>query len=405
VKLTLSFDDASVLDRVFSVRDGPGLYRFEVYQNGGKLGIFISTLGQSVGYAVTTDTFVFEDDTDYVVEFIQDGTGIDITIDGASVDILIVVAVDDSGWWDSALTPTKANIGAFHDLTGYHAGRLYNVSFTTLDDTILASYGIHDGGLNIENSVGVDSTLVVTDADAFWALKIPALLDGTADAQGNPISNPAGYVHNISECSVIQTDFGIVDSIKISRAGFFTDSVAEYLGIDINGYPKYRWEYTPGVQAIYIVYNKDLFYNEESYGDQWIATDDVIGGETYSDVAATKAVTTHFPFVGTWDAVAWSEAFSVAYDSFWVESGEFDKKTYADLLAHYNVNGDKNLWLKLDKDGFVEVDDSVQYPLDKVFTVTEATRNLKYFGTGGNVLYDGGGEVVIDVDGFVVYTA
>ena len=67
--------------------------------------------------------------------------------------------------------------------------------------------------------------------------------------------------------------------------------------------------------------------------------------------------------------------------NFWTSDGTtFDEKTYADFISHYDTNGVYNLWLKIEGDGLIE--ESVQYPLDKVFTYEETIQNVGYFGTG-----------------------
>jgi hypothetical protein len=92
--------------------------------------------------------------------------------------------------------------------------------------------------------------------------------------------------------------------------------------------------------------------------------------------------------------------------NFWRADGiSLDKKTEADFDTHYLSNGMYNLWLKFDADGVINLKESAQWPLDKVFTEAEAEKNIGFYGTGGNVLRDVGGVVVLDVNGYVVYTA
>ena len=92
--------------------------------------------------------------------------------------------------------------------------------------------------------------------------------------------------------------------------------------------------------------------------------------------------------------------------NFWSTDGiSLLKKSEADFDAHYLANGNYNLWLKFDANGVINLNDSSQYPLDKVFTEAEAEKNLRFYGTGGDALRDVGGELVLDVDGYVVYTA
>jgi len=134
---------------------------------------------------------------------------------------------------------------------------------------------------------------------------IPALADGTLAADGSAITNPGGYVHNGSECSLIQTAT------------------------------------TP-------------------FGD---------GGTNF------------------WSAT----------------NPTLDKKTKAQMDTHFNnTNGSYNLWLKYMGDNTYE---SVQYPLDKEFTPAEVVKNENYFGGTSGALRDVDGDFILDVDGYVIFTA
>ncbi len=90
--------------------------------------------------------------------------------------------------------------------------------------------------------------------------------------------------------------------------------------------------------------------------------------------------------------------------SFWGDSTPtYDKKTKAQLDTHFNnTNGSYNLWLKYMGDNTYE---SVQYPLDKEFTPAEVVKNENYFGGTSGALRDVDGEFILDVDGYVIFTA
>jgi hypothetical protein len=69
--------------------------------------------------------------------------------------------------------------------------------------------------------------------------------------------------------------------------------------------------------------------------------------------------------------------------NFWSAEGiSFLKKTEADFDTHYLSNGTYNLWLKFDANGVLNLKESAQYPLDKVFTGPETQKALRYFGNG-----------------------
>jgi hypothetical protein len=77
-----------------------------------------------------------------------------------------------------------------------------------------------------------------------------------------------------------------------------------------------------------------------------------------------------------------------------------DRKTYADMLAHYtSANGAYNLWLKLVSPSVLRAD---QYPLDKDWTPSEITRNETFYGGGGAALRDVDGVLLTDVNGYVL---
>jgi len=90
--------------------------------------------------------------------------------------------------------------------------------------------------------------------------------------------------------------------------------------------------------------------------------------------------------------------------NFWSATNPtLDEKTKAQLDTHFNnTNGSYNLWLKYLGDNTYE---SVQYPLDKEFTPGEVVKNENYFGGTSGALRDVDGEFILDVDGYVIFTA
>jgi len=90
--------------------------------------------------------------------------------------------------------------------------------------------------------------------------------------------------------------------------------------------------------------------------------------------------------------------------SFWGDSTPtYDEKTKAQMDTHFNnTNGSYNLWLKYMGDNTYE---SVQYPLDKEFTPAEVVKNENYFGGTSGALRDVDGDFILDVDGYVIFTA
>ena len=135
---------------------------------------------------------------------------------------------------------------------------------------------------------------------------IPAMTSGIADASGNPITNPAGYTHNVSECDVQQVD-------------------------------------------------------------------------------------THF------------DAFGAATSFYGNGTDTWDEKTYAQIDAHYtSSNGSLGLWVKKIGENVYRMS---QYSLTKDWTVGEVERNESYFGGGGAALRDVNGDLITDVNGYVIFAA
>jgi hypothetical protein len=80
----------------------------------------------------------------------------------------------------------------------------------------------------------------------------------------------------------------------------------------------------------------------------------------------------------------------------------WSKKTKAQLDTQFDSNGDLNLWIRKTGDNTKE---AMQYPMSKVFTLDEAEKNLRYCGSGKVPTRDVGGDLILDVNGYIIYTA
>ena len=225
-------------------------------------------------------------------------------------------------------------------------------------------------------------------------LRIPYGEDGlplfiqTPDGYGKVGDNPGGYVHNGSECSIIQTGFNIVDSIEVSGTGTDADGVYPINGT-LNSKPKFSHE----TVTSHIEWD-GANWNVTGVPDDW----------QHATASGTFPDKTGWPVGG----IGGSPAPTLTYNSFYVESGEFAKKTYADYLAH--PNGSYNLWLKVISSGGVcLVKEAPQYPLARGFLPAEVERNESWAGNSGCIsngaLRDVDGELITDVDGEVLFTA
>lgn len=76
-------------------------------------------------------------------------------------------------------------------------------------------------------------------------------------------------------------------------------------------------------------------------------------------------------------------------------------KTFANLLVHYyNTNGSNGLWMKRIS---ATVWKAFQYALDTEFTLVQYAKNLLFFGAGGGAMRDGAGDLIVDINGHVVF--
>ena len=60
-------------------------------------------------------------------------------------------------------------------------------------------------------------------------LRIPALADGTAAADGRPITNAGGYVHNDGGYTILESDPAVVPILGVSGTGGDSDGDYTYV--------------------------------------------------------------------------------------------------------------------------------------------------------------------------------
>jgi hypothetical protein len=89
--------------------------------------------------------------------------------------------------------------------------------------------------------------------------------------------------------------------------------------------------------------------------------------------------------------------------NFYSDNGStVDDRGKAEFDTKYNsINGSHGLWIRING----SVYKAYQYPLDQDFTPAEVLRNEAYFGGTSGALRDGGGDLITDVNGFVVFTS
>jgi hypothetical protein len=152
------------------------------------------------------------------------------------------------------------------------------------------------------------------------AVQIPALLDGSAAADGNPITNPAGNPCNGSGTKIKQTDFGIVQVYLTTVGGMIeqTNTLLSKDPVDKEGSPYYATAYVSGAgyTDIYKIFGVWTMVNA--------------GGDT----STNPATTTFPPKTGWTNAGGFMGTPSLAYDSFWIEAGEFIARSQAEIEAH-----------------------------------------------------------------------
>ena len=175
----------------------------------------------------------------------------------ASGDHTIRVRPWTGGAWGSWETFTSARTGSVSttnnlvigasnangSLEGRYAGRIWDFSIDGTDHWPLSE----GSGTTIYNTIrATDGTLTTSDAAAFWvntqdtfhrnltygwresgAVKIPALTDKSAAADGNAITNPAGAFHNGCETKLDLPDGAAFTNARsaVTSAGLDPDAI------------------------------------------------------------------------------------------------------------------------------------------------------------------------------------
>lgn len=243
--------------------------------------------------------------------------------------------------------------------------------------------GVHRTTITDLSGNGNDGTLTTTSQTAFWQYDVVDAPGGTLVDASNylALTNQPG-LHNGFEGTLIQKADRIMDCIVISNltgADVGDNGLYEY---DSMLNTKMKWRNAVSSAVV-----------------QWSGTQWEFIGTSY--VIHTTANGT-FPDKTGWPVGSGGTAPVLEYDSFYVVSEELDSKSKAEWDAHYLLNGWNNLWLRYEGDVLME---AKQYEMCKLFTSAEASKNLKYFGTGGNATFYANGSPVLYANGFIVYTA
>jgi len=224
--------------------------------------------------------------------------------------------------------------------------KLYDVSSNGNDGTI--------SGATWTTADGIPSYAALNGFRLDGAVQIPALADGSAAADGNPITNPGGKVANGASVKYKQTDPRIVPSVVVTYDTVFF--VCPYLDM-YNSKPRYRY----------------------SLGDIITVSHDGAGNWTVDDTIDSETVVsdTYFPPKTGYTSANFTTA--VDYDSWWVDSGEFTSHTYAEWLARTNLTQDQVDQVE-DADGVDVVKESGLYAQGSIagFTAAELAQATKW---------------------------
>lgn len=169
------------------------------------------------------------------------------------------------------------------------------------------------------------------------AVLIPALADGTAAADGNPITNLGGYRSNGADVGFLQSDPSLINTILVSGTGGGLDGRVFYHGIT-NGKPSWNKGSFP---TDYIIW--------DGVGSKWAAG--TIGASWEHPTA-----TGYFPPKTGWILAAGSPAGNptLDYASWWIDDSvntniQFKTLTHPDLLLL--DNGTKEVLMQWEKKG------------------------------------------------------
>jgi len=193
---------------------------------------------------------------------------------------------------------------------------IYDVSSNGLD-------GIMSGGATHATDNGIPSYFALHGGRISGGVLIPALLDGSECADGNPIENGGGHTYNGSGVTFAHTDYMVLDAVRVLGLGY-DDKVLPFKE-EAGGKPRYEvvfWDFDlaiPGFVTITVTWG---------FGT-WSITTSGLSGET-------DAVSSSAPMppetIGIYTVARGTEG------NEWVDSaGNFVTKVDADWAARTNV--------------------------------------------------------------------
>ena len=296
---------------------------------------------------VTTDA-VYSGSQANTTDF-SGGTGLVLGAVQTTVGVYIVNA--PIKWCLFKAGTSSENITRHYVFESGSGTKLYDVSSNDNDGTISGATWI--------TADGIPSYAALNGFRLDGAVQIPALADGSAAADGNPITNPGGKVANGASVKYKQTDPGILTVISVT--GAVTREVP-YFGINVT---KPIWA---GASSI-------ISWNAEA--SVW----------TFSDTEALEtflfdgAYAGEFPPSGVASAVGdqGSDPVTLEYDCWWIDSEEFASHTYAEWLARTNLTQDQVDQVE-DADGVDVVKESGLYAQGSIagFTAAELAQATKW---------------------------
>ncbi len=232
---------------------------------------------------------------------------------------------------------------------------------------------------------------------------IPALADGTACADGSPITHLPGYVHNGAECSIVQTgvsegpeeltngNFSIPGGAGWSGSNWVFTDVATHTA----GGTSSLYQYTLVVGKFYritfdVIYGTAGSVRGQPGSNTAGATLRTKTG-TYSEIVectgdSLMRFAPSTDFDGAINNCSVKEV-TVLYDAFggatlWGNGTSWDEVSYADLLAE--PSGTTNGFYKWQSiNGVCHLKECFQYDVTDVLTETEYNKNAQYVGAGG----------------------
>jgi len=168
----------------------------------------------------STGTITFNQRVRIVSKRVADVVTLEAYTQGGSLLFSDVVASNSSTLNDGDVIVGGRTTGTFVE------GVINGVIVGTSEEDLLFNYPMEEGsGLpydvsgNGNHATSNTATWITADGIPSYNLLngfrvatqqtapyIPALLDGTSAADGNPITNKGGYAHNGAECSILQTD-------------------------------------------------------------------------------------------------------------------------------------------------------------------------------------------------------